>query len=233
MTSPDIRDAIMRATYEALCEEGYSDLTAQAIADRTERSKSALFYHYDSLESLVADFVEYLIEGFDARIEQTRDRPALERLAMFVDWFLSEPEDEHLGFHTALLELRAQAPYNDVYREQLRKSDDRLRAALEDILEDGIEEEVFRDHDSESVAALLLATFDGARIRQVTLDRDEYLETVEAGATERILADLLAPGVEFPTDVDTEFPADDRLLEDDESAIGSESNADENGASSG
>lgn len=221
MTSQDARDVIMAATYEALCEVGYSDLTAQAIADRTDRSKSALFYHYDSLETLVADFVEYLLEGFDGRIAETHDRPALERLVMFVDWFLSEPDDEQLGFHTALLELRAQAPYNDVYRQKLREGDDRLREALEEILRDGIDEGVFRDHDPETVAPLLLAAFDGGRIRQFTLGRDEYLETVEAGIVDHILADVLAPDVEYPADVDAEFPRDERLLNAGQSSPGS------------
>ena len=223
----------MAATYEALCEVGYTDLTAQAIADRTDRSKSALFYHYDSLEALVADFVEYLIEGFDARVAQTRDRPALERLAMFVDWFLSGPDDEQLGFHTAVLELRAQAPYKDDYREKLRESDDRLRGALEEILRDGIEEGVFREHDPEAVSALLLAAFDGARIRQFTLDRDEYLETVRTGSVDRILADVLAPGVEFPTDVDAEFPPDDRLSDAADSSTAVDSSPNRDGESPG
>lgn len=230
MTSDAVRDAIMAATYEALREEGYSDLTAQAIADRTDRSKSALFYHYDSLEALVADFVEYLLEGFDDRVARTRDRPPLERLAIFVDWFLSGPDGERIGFHTALLELRAQAPYNDLYREKLRESDDRLRRALEEILRDGMEEGVFQEHDPEAVAALLLASFDGARIRQFTLGRDEYLDTVERGTVEHVIADVLAPGVEYPADVEGEFPRDERLLGDVEpSSTESGANSDASG----
>lgn len=213
MTDDDVRDAIMAATYEALCEEGYSDLTSQAIADRTERSKSALFYHYDSREELVADFIEYLIEGFEARIARIGDRPPLERLAAFVDWFLADPNDDQVAFHTAFLELRAQAPYNEVYREKLRESDDHLRSAVEDILRDGIEAGVFREHDPETVAALLLAAFDGARTRQFTLGRNEYLETVRAETVDRILADVLAPGVEFPDEASVEFPRDERLLD--------------------
>ncbi|ELY41516.1 TetR family transcriptional regulator [Natronorubrum tibetense GA33] len=203
----------MLATYEALCEEGYSDLTAQSIADRTDRSKSALFYHYDSREALVADFIEYLIEGFDARVEQTREQPPLERLAAFVDWFLADPDDDDLAFHTAFLELRAQAPYNDVYREKLRESDDILRTAVEDILRDGIDTGDFRAHDPESVSALLLASFDGARIRQFTLGRDEYLETVRAETVDRVLADVLTADVEFPDEASFEFPRDDRLVD--------------------
>ncbi|WP_436345904.1 TetR/AcrR family transcriptional regulator [Natronorubrum sp. FCH18a] len=216
MTADDTRDAIMAATYEALCEEGYSDLTAQSIADRTDRSKSALFYHYDSLEDLVADFIEYLIEGFETRVERTRDRPPLERLAAFVDWFLADPDDDQLAFHTAFLELRAQAPYNEVYREKLRESDDHLRAAVEEILQEGIDAGTFRDHDPERVSALLLASFDGAQIRQFTLGRDEYLETVRAETVDRVLADVLAADVDFPEEASFDFPRDDRLVDDTE-----------------
>lgn len=214
MTDSDVRDAIMRATYEALCEEGYSDLTAQAIADRTDRSKSALFYHYDSREALVADFIEYLIEGFETRVARTRDHPPVERLAAMIDWFLSGPDDDQVAFHTAMLELRAQAPYNDGYREKLRESDDHLREAVEEILRDGVEDGSFVEHDPESVAALLLAAFDGARVRQLTLDRAAYLDAVRTGIVERVFADLLAPGVAFPTEPDLAFPRDERLVDD-------------------
>ncbi len=191
---------MMTATYEALCACGYTDLTAQAIADRTDKSKSRLFYHYDSLEDLIVDFIDYLIERFDERTEETADLPPLERLERFVDWFLYGPDDtERVSFHTALLELRAQAPYNERYREQLRRTDARLRETLESILEDGQASGDFRDHDASRTASLLIAAFDGARVRQLTLERDAYLEDVRDGVTTMIIAGILADGVEFPT----------------------------------
>lgn len=207
----------MTATYEALCEHGYTDLTAQNIADRTDKSKSLLFYHYDSKEDLVADFIEYLLERFDERVEATRDRPPVERLAAFVDWFLYRPDDdERTSFHTAMLELRTQAPYNERYREQLRKSDDRLRATLEEILETGIETGDFRDHDATEMAALLIAAFDGARIRQLTVGRDAYLEQVRSAAAAELIDDLLVGDATFP-----------RELEEDALGLGDDSKADE------
>lgn len=204
MTDSDVRESIMIATYEALCEHGYTELTAQNIADRTDKSKSLLFYHYDSKEDLVADFVEYLIEWFDERVAQTEELPPVDRLATFVDWFLygsaDDENDERQSFHTAMLELRTQAPYNEEYREQLRKSDDRLREILEEIIQDGIDAGQFTDHDTEETAALLIATLDGARIRQLTLGRDAYLDQVRSGAIARIFDDILVEDVSFPTD---------------------------------
>ena len=199
VTDPDVRESIMYATYEALCEHGYTELTAQDIADRTDKSKSSLFYHYDSKEELIADFVEYLLEWLDDRVAETEALPPAERLAIFVDWFLYGTDaDERRSFHRAMLELRTQAPFNEVYREKLRKSDDRLRATLESILEDGIEAGQFVDHDTERTAALLIAAIDGARVRQLTLDRDRYLDDVRAAIVARIFDELLAEGVSIP-----------------------------------
>lgn len=110
----DARDTIMRATYEALCAEGYNDLTAQAIADRTEKSKAALFYHYDSLDELLASFIEYLLDGYRRRVEALAGLPPEERLAAYVEWWFDISPAEETGHHTAMLELRAQAPYNEL-----------------------------------------------------------------------------------------------------------------------
>ncbi|WP_265108990.1 TetR/AcrR family transcriptional regulator [Halosolutus halophilus] len=201
MTDPDVRETIMVGTYEALCDRGYTDLTAQDIADRTDKSKSLLFYHYDSKEDLVADFIRYLVERFDERVAAVSDRPPVERLATFVDWFLyGAGDDDRRSFHTALLELRAQAPYNERYREQLRRSDERLRETLEDILRDGIASGDFHEHDPEETAALLIAAFDGARIRQLTLGCDTYLDAVRSGTVGAVFADILADDVTFPAD---------------------------------
>ncbi|OVE85016.1 TetR/AcrR family transcriptional regulator [Natronolimnobius baerhuensis] len=202
MTDPDVRNAIMTATYEALCEHGYTDLTAQDIADRTDKSKSLLFYHYDSKEDLVADFLVFLRELFEERFDETDDHPPSDRLAMFVDWYLygSTDGDERQSFHTAMLELRTQAPYNDQFRQELRKTDDDLRDILEAILRDGIDTGEFTDHDPEETAALLIAAIDGARTRQLTLDRDEYLGAVRSAIVTRVIDDLLAGDRSFPTE---------------------------------
>ncbi|RQH03314.1 TetR/AcrR family transcriptional regulator [Natrarchaeobius oligotrophus] len=201
MTAADVRNAIMDATYQALCERGYTDLTTQDIADRTDRSKSLLFYHYDSKEDIVVDFLEYLLEQFDERAAGFDDRPPIERLATFLDWYLyGSDEDDRRSFHAAMLELRTQAPYNSRYREQLRKIDDRLRSTLEDILNAGVDDGQFVDHDSEETAALLIAAIDGARVRQLTLDRGDYLDAVRSATIARIIDELLVDGVSFPTE---------------------------------
>ncbi|MFC6716883.1 TetR/AcrR family transcriptional regulator [Natrialbaceae archaeon GCM10025810] len=224
MTDTTVRREIMTATFEALSEHGYAELTAQDIADRTGKSKSLLFYHYGSKEDLVAEFVEDFLERFDERVEETRSLAPVERLATFVDWFLTDPSDGHddrEAFHVAMLELRVQAVHNDRFRELLGESDDRLREALEEILAAGIEEGQFVEHDPEALVPLLIAAFDGARIRQVTTGRDEYLSEVRRGIVEDLVDDVLADGVEFPPPGILEGVADgDRANDEDGSQDG-------------
>lgn len=193
----DTSRAIMEATYRALCEHGYASLTMQDIADESGTSKSLLHYHYDTKEGLLTAFIEDFLDDFEERIETADDVPPDERLREFLDWFVSPLEDDRRAFHTAFLELRSQAPFNEGYRGQLKRSDELARNAIADIVEDGIDAGVFRaDADPESVALLIFATMDGARVREVTLAEDGYADSVRDALSEYVIDDLLVEEAE-------------------------------------
>jgi len=167
---PSAADEIMDGVYRALRAHGYADVTMQDIADECSKSKSLLHYHYDTKEDLLVAFLDYVITDSEARIRAHADDPPAERLAGFVGWFVFEADAaDREAFHIALLELRTQGPFNDRIREQLVRSDRLLRGTVADILESGIEAGTFREVDVEETAALIVATLDGARTRQITL----------------------------------------------------------------
>ena len=196
----------MDGVYSALRAHGYADLTMQDIADECSKSKSLLHYHYDTKEDLLVAFLEYIISDSEERIAARADEPPVERLVQFVGWFVFAPDEvDRETFHIALLELRTQGPFNDRIREQLARSDRLLRGTVADILADGTEAGVFRDVDVEETAALLVATLDGARTRQITLadavrddGADGYTRTVAEATLRRIVDPLLVDGVEPP-----------------------------------
>ena len=200
--SSDTREAIMEATYRALCSHGYAKLTMQDIADEFEKSKSLLHYHFDTKEELLVAFIDHLLERFAERVALHEDEDPETRLRSFVDWFVFGPEDgEREAFHVALLELRSQAPFNDRYREQLRRSDTLVRTALTEIVRDGIENGRFRECDAEQVAALCFATMDGARTRQITLGESGYAADIREALYEHVIDDLVVADAD-ETDVD-------------------------------
>ncbi|PSP70021.1 TetR/AcrR family transcriptional regulator, partial [Halobacteriales archaeon QH_9_66_26] len=64
----DTQAAIMDATYRALCEHGYADLTIQTIADEFDKSKSLLYYHYDTKDEILIGLLDYLLGQFTIRV---------------------------------------------------------------------------------------------------------------------------------------------------------------------
>ena len=167
---PSAAGEIMNGVYRALRSHGYADVTMQDIADECSKSKSLLHYHYDTKEDLLVAFLDEVITDSAVRIREHADDPPTERLVGFIGWFVFEADAvDREAFHIALLELRTQGPFNERIREQLVRSDRLLRGTVADILESGIEEGVFRDVDVDETAALIVATLDGARTRQITL----------------------------------------------------------------
>lgn len=167
----DTRGEIMQATYRALCEHGYADLTIQRIGDHFAKSKSLLYHHYDGKDDLLVDFLAFMLEQFEADVSREKDDDPVEHLLAIVDHVLqADYGDERAEFSASMVELRAQAAHHPAYREQFSRTDQFFHDRLTDVIQQGINQGMFREADPERVAWLLLATFDGARNGRATSD---------------------------------------------------------------
>jgi AcrR family transcriptional regulator len=169
----DTREAIMKATYDALCAHGYSDLTIQRIGDEFSKSKSLLYHHYDSKDELLLDFLEYMLDRLEERLPvhqaggpEDHVRKIVERTFTLGD-FVGDDD-----FSRALVELRAQAAHDEAYREHFTRSDAFVRKHIAYIIRSGIEEGVFRDVDPQETAALFQLVIVGSMTQRVTNDDD-------------------------------------------------------------
>ncbi len=163
-------EAIMEATFRALCEHGYPDTSISNIAEEFEKSKSLLYYHYEDKEELLEDFLRYLLEQMEAELDGIEGETPREELLSAVENLLpTDIEQERLQFMQALFDIRSQAPYNDAYREQFERTDELVHSVLVDIIERGIETGDFRAVNSEEVAEFIQSTAWGAIERSVTL----------------------------------------------------------------
>jgi len=164
----DTREAIMEATFEALVEHGYADLTIQTIADEFEKSKSLLYYHYDTKEALLVDFLRYVTDGFAAEVAPLPEDDPETHLTGILDLLVpADLDEEGRARRTALLELRLQAPYHEAYAERFAALDTELEARFEAVLERGVESDVF-DVDPSVGAHLLTTMANGEMLRIVT-----------------------------------------------------------------
>jgi len=117
-TDDPLKAEIMRATYRALIEQGYSELTIQGIADEFLKSKSLLYYHYDGKDDLIASFLGFATDRFRREIEIEIDDPEAQLRAL-VDQLVPESlDDDEYRVQVALLELRSETPHNEQFRQQ-------------------------------------------------------------------------------------------------------------------
>ena len=199
-TAGDTSEEIMEATYRALCEHGYAALTMQDIADESDKSTAALHYHYDTKEGLLLAFLDHLYERFTEKYESVEGDDAVERLVGFVDAILCQSNlEDPEGFQTALLEIRAQAPYDGEYRERLAKFDAFVTDRVESIVVDGVAEGTIRaDVDPGDTAAFAATFIDGVNTRRTTIG------DTGGGARRTFVAyvrdHLVAPGADVTID---------------------------------
>ncbi|SEQ05036.1 TetR/AcrR family transcriptional regulator [Natrinema salaciae] len=172
MTDETIDD-IMDATYCALCKHGYAELTMQDIAAESTKSKGTLHYHFEGKGDLLESFLEYLLDDFEERTETVPGETSVERLHEFLDELLTPSDAESADeFRTAILEIKAQSPYNAAYRERLTEFDRALRDRIATIVADGLESGEFRDDvDPDETADFLVTVFHGAQTRATAVDR--------------------------------------------------------------
>ncbi|OAQ52887.1 TetR family transcriptional regulator [Natrinema mahii] len=172
----DTRDAIMRATYAALCEHGYSELTIQRIGDAFPKSKSLLYHHYDSKDDLLLEFLSFMLDQLEGQIPTYREGGADDHIAEIVEQtFDLGVAEMSADFTRALVELRAQAAHDEGYRDHFTRSDQFVRKHVAHTIRSGIEQGVFQDVDPQETAALFQVVFVGTMTQRVTSD-DDVLE---------------------------------------------------------
>jgi AcrR family transcriptional regulator len=184
-------EAIMHATYRALCKHGYPETSISNIADEFEKSRSLLYYHYDDKESLLEDFLQFLLDRFEAEQADIEDDDPVEHLMEILDRLLPpEMDDEQMGFRRAILELRSQAPYHEGYREHLERSDELIVSELVRAIERGIDDGQFRAVNSERVAEYVYSTALGAIERGVTLEDPDVIRQTRAALEDYVDSQL-------------------------------------------
>lgn len=197
LTDPDgTREAIMAATYRALCEHGYAGLTIQRIAERFSKSKSLLYHHYDDKDELLVEFLGYMLDRFEGCVPDPGAGAPATRLRETLDALLADTlSDEYDEFLAAMVELRAQAAHDERYRAQFSSHDAFFRDRLAAVVANGVEDGSFREVDPDRVASLLLTTIVGATTRRATVE-SPAIDEVRAAVDAYIASALLTPEAE-------------------------------------
>ena len=181
LESPEgTREEIMRATYLALCQHGYSGITIDRIGEKFPKSKSLIYHHYDGKDDLLLDFLEFVIEQFEDTMAFEEAGGADDQLEAILDHVFATPLPEGRSeFARAMVELRAQAAHDEGYRVHFSRHDRFFVERIADIIESGIHDGVFAEVDPEAVARFLVTVITGSMTQRVT-SRDDEAPTVRS-----------------------------------------------------
>lgn len=163
----------MRAAYRALCEYGYADLTIQRIGEQSKKSTSLIYYHYDDKDELLLDFLDFMLERYEDRIQDLGTRQAPKHLEDILNQVFELFESEKVGnFSRAMVELRAQAAHDPEFRKHFTQSDQFFQDQIVDVVRMGIEDGDFQDIDPQQTASMIHSIIVGTMTGHVTTNNE-------------------------------------------------------------
>ena len=191
----DTREAIMEATFRALSKHGYTDLRMRDIGEEMEMTRQVIHYHYDGKHDLMYHFLEYIIEQYEGSVEVDEDAPPREELDARIDQCLFGPEFDDFGhwdrmkvYHELFTHAQNDAEHRTIFNEHY----ERIRGSITEVVEDGIEQGVFRDVDAARMGQLVTDVIHAARGRKLSLGHDDAPEQARQSIDEFILDSLQA-----------------------------------------
>lgn len=189
----DTRTVLIEAAYHTLCEHGYAEFSLRKVADEADMSRGLVHYHFESKIDLLVSLLEYLVGRFEARFEAPEADAALDRLDEILEWVAFGPSlfgRDGDDYFMAILELRAQAPYEDAIRTRLTRNFETVRDRIASVIQSGIENGQLVAADPEQTATFVLAAVDGARNADLTMATDGTVD-VALTAIDRFVFDAL------------------------------------------
>ncbi len=193
VTSKDTEEVIMEATFRAISKHGYADLRMRDIGEEMEMTRQVIHYHFDGKYDLLSSFLEYIIDQYEGSVDVDEDADPQTELAIRIDQCLFGPEFDEFGhwdrmkvFH----ELYSHAQNDEQHRAIFNDHYESMRDSIVEVLEEGMEEGVFRKVDAERMGQLITDVIHAARGRKISLGHDDAPQEIRRAIDEFILNSL-------------------------------------------
>lgn len=165
------QEEIMQATYRALCEYGYADLTIERIGEHFDKSMSLIYQHHGGKDELLLEFLSFMLEEFKRSTPSVSENDPSSHLKMVLnELFRTELPAERSDFESAMVELRAQAAHDERYHDKFSSFDQFFQERLEEVIRAGITDGTFRDVDPDAVGSFIFTVLEGFRTLRATSD---------------------------------------------------------------
>jgi AcrR family transcriptional regulator len=184
----DVRERIVSSAVRCFAEKGYAGASLREIAEAARTTKPMIYYYFKSKEGLYISTLGDLLQQFADAIDQAtrpEDNPR-EKLHGFCDAYLRYFQQHEP--HSAFIVREVFGLGADIMNEFGRTLDERVRSRLTRILEEGIDQGVFRARDVEMCTIAIMGILTMFILRRifgsVPIDREEAVRQVMEGYVE-------------------------------------------------
>ena len=193
VSSKDTKEVIMEATFRALSKHGYKDLRMRDIGEEMDLTRQVIHYHFDGKYDLMSSFLEHIIDQYEGSVVVDGNDDPRTELRARVDQCLFGPEFEEFSHWDRMKvyhELYTYAQNDGEHREVFNEHYERIRGSIVEVVEEGIEEGVFRDVDAERMGQLVTDVIHAARGRRISLGHEDAPEEARKAIDQFILESL-------------------------------------------
>ncbi len=161
----DRRRRILSATVDVVRERGFAGTRVTDIASAAGTSSGLVLYHFGSLAGALAEALTFVEDAFYAEVVRDLDSAAgpVERLRLMAA--LGAGAGPAVGDWTLWLELWVRALRDETARAARESLDRRWRAALREVIQEGVDAGLFTPSDVTATTMRLTSLMDGLAIQ--------------------------------------------------------------------
>ncbi|GAA0662063.1 TetR family transcriptional regulator C-terminal domain-containing protein [Streptomyces thermocarboxydovorans] len=187
------REEMLRAAIEQIEERGVAAVRISDVASALGVSNALVLYHFATKERLVAAAFAHAAEADLARLRKllSRRTTALRRLRAAVRWYA--PTGQAKGWRL-WIEGWAVSLRDPALREVARDLDRQWKAALTEVIEEGVEAGEFTCPDPAGAALRLTALLDGLAVQLTSYTGTIPRSRARTWAEEALARELELPG---------------------------------------
>jgi len=161
------RRQILVGIFHAVVKKGYANCTITEISEAANLSRGILHYYFKNKKEMLLELMTSLgnihYEGLVQLLGETEDvREKIKSIVRFHYMDESKPFHDTAG---VWVEFWGQAPHDTEVREIIRNIQARLRKLVADLIEEGMEQGVFREVDSYNTASVIMSMMEGPTLQ--------------------------------------------------------------------
>jgi len=159
------KNQIIKATIDCITRYGYSHFSMQDVAQIANVSKGIIHYYFLNKEDLMMAVLNYVSEEIEGMLISTEANVSpIARLSNVI-WVCSSIVQNKKEYYCINIDFWTQINQKEKVREEISAHYSKFRHMIAGIVQQGIDQGIFRKGDALQYASMVLALIDGTALQ--------------------------------------------------------------------